>query len=1404
VISAASRNAIEALEGRLLLTAVVSGQTIAGNIATGGQQDTYTFSATAGQTFEMSLGAASASSTFRPELTILNPSSTQVFFNFDGNLNSSVSGVYHVPSTAAGTYTAIVQGDGASNTGAYALELASAPATQAVDADGDGGTISSGQTKTGTINRAGDLDIFTFDATAGQTFEMSLGAASAASTYRPELYIYDSSGTQVFFNFNGNANSSVTGVYHVPSTGAGTYTAVVQADGASNTGAYALELASGPASQAADADGDGGTIASGQTRTGTINRSGDLDVFTFNASAGQTFEMSLGAGSSASTFLPELYIYDSSGTQVFFDFNGNLNSSVRGIYHVPSTDGGTYTAVVQGDGASNIGAYALELASAPATQAADAEGDGGTISSGQTKTGTVNRAGDLDVFTFDAAAGQTFQMSLGAASSASTFLPELYIYDSSGTQVFFDFNGNINSSVTGTYHVPSTASGTYTAVVQADGAGNTGAYALELASAPAIQTADADGDGGTIGSGQTKTGTINRSGDLDLFTFGATVGDHITVTLDSTSSVEPFQTVYGPNGTQVGSAFSGQANSSVQVNYTVPSGATGQYTAVLEDNAGRMTGGYSVTLNGAVAPPTAAPAVTIQPQDQLVQAGGTTTFTAAASGIPVASVQWEFSTDRGATFAPIVGATSNTLQISPVSVGQNGNEYRAIFHNGAGTDAITSAAKLTVTAAPPTPVKAIGVLDPTFGTNGLASNNLGFASTAGVAVQNDGKSLIIGAAGASSSQQFGLCRCNPDGSLDKSFGNNSIVTSSFGGSDQSSAVAYLPGTGDILVAGTDTTASGSRFVLAEYTSAGVLDTTFNGIGYVFTSFSITPGTLSHDTAKAITVSADGSTIYVAGSSDAGGKGLDFAVASYNADGSVNTRFNTTGTALLDFAGGDDAINAIALQTNSDLVAAGTSTNPTSGVTSVALTRFLPPGTIDPHFGSKGKILTNVRGVADVASSVGLDHTGKIIIGGLSATGSASDSSLSSDFLVARYTATGIIDRTFNGGTVITSFGQPSAVSQVLIQSNGKVVASGKTVASLNGLDPSQLPVALARYTTAGKLDTTFNATGTAIISLSGASASPQAAQTARPSVTMQTASISSFELTSFALPLALSPQDATSSLQQAFAQFQQSSQGVVALTPGGQLLDVGNSGTNTVEAELVTAGVDLAAALIAKLPPAALEGAKGLMSVKITESGSDLAGGMVTIQLYASLDGQINGLTPFQSFPERISLRQNQSRTFPLRYSLPSGAGTYFLVVNVDTGSLPELDTNNNSVFSSSAVTVAAPFVDLAGTGLTSTGTPAVGKFTTVTFTVVNNGNILARSIPVQVLASTDGNVANGTQISEPTLSLNLPAGITRKYRLTFKVPATLAANTYVLVAVLDPNGNRSTILGLSTQFVVA
>jgi hypothetical protein len=99
-----------------------------------------------------------------------------------------------------------------------------------------------------------------------------------------------------------------------------------------------------------------------------------------------------------------------------------------------------------------------------------------------------------------------------------------------------------------------------------------------------------------------------------------------------------------------------------------------------------------------------APAITGQPAAQSVNVGQAATFTAAASGTPTPTVQWQSAAPGTSTFANISGATTTTLTVSNTTAAQNGTQYRAVFTNSAGS-ATTNPALLTVAkTAPDAPV----------------------------------------------------------------------------------------------------------------------------------------------------------------------------------------------------------------------------------------------------------------------------------------------------------------------------------------------------------------------------------------------------------------------------------------------------------------------------------------------------------------------------------------------------------------------------------------------------------------------------------------------------------------------------------------------------------------------------
>ncbi len=99
-----------------------------------------------------------------------------------------------------------------------------------------------------------------------------------------------------------------------------------------------------------------------------------------------------------------------------------------------------------------------------------------------------------------------------------------------------------------------------------------------------------------------------------------------------------------------------------------------------------------------------APAVTTDPNIQSITYGDGALFTAAASGTPEITVQWQLlTTEVGATWEDINGATDATLTVIVPTFDMNGYQYRAVFTNDFGS-ATSTAATLTVGQATVTPI----------------------------------------------------------------------------------------------------------------------------------------------------------------------------------------------------------------------------------------------------------------------------------------------------------------------------------------------------------------------------------------------------------------------------------------------------------------------------------------------------------------------------------------------------------------------------------------------------------------------------------------------------------------------------------------------------------------------------
>jgi uncharacterized delta-60 repeat protein len=99
-----------------------------------------------------------------------------------------------------------------------------------------------------------------------------------------------------------------------------------------------------------------------------------------------------------------------------------------------------------------------------------------------------------------------------------------------------------------------------------------------------------------------------------------------------------------------------------------------------------------------------------------------------------------------------------------------------------------------------------------------------------------------------------------------------------------------------------------------------------------------------------------------------------------ADGDLDPTFGSGGKVTTDFSGSDNVAQAIALQPDGKIIAAG-SAGPYPLV-DFALARYNGDGSLDSTFGSGGKVTTDFFGSVDGANGVALQTDGKIVAAGL--------------------------------------------------------------------------------------------------------------------------------------------------------------------------------------------------------------------------------------------------------------------------------------------------------------------------------------------------------------------------------------------------------------------------------------
>jgi uncharacterized delta-60 repeat protein len=360
-----------------------------------------------------------------------------------------------------------------------------------------------------------------------------------------------------------------------------------------------------------------------------------------------------------------------------------------------------------------------------------------------------------------------------------------------------------------------------------------------------------------------------------------------------------------------------------------------------------------------------------------------------------------------------------------------------------------------------------GTLDRSFGNNGIVTTDFDSSvdEAGAVIILPNGKIIVAGKSFAPN-QSFSLAKYNEDGTLDVNFGKGGKVISNFRKTFAYTYCAALQPDGKILIGGSmssDKGNYGDYFLLIRYNINGKIDSSFGHNGVDTTIIEKGVGGAFHS----ILLQPDGKIIGV-GSSN--GLKYDYTVIRYLSNGKIDSSFGINGITKTSVA--YDYCNAGALQSDGKILAGGYSGD------EFLIVRYNNNGTIDATFGNDGIVLTKFNLTGEVScKAMALQPDGKIILGG-----NYQDFKGVIKVILARFNSNGTPDVKFGvGGFHLNSFKISGHCNTMALQSNGKIVLAGSTLSNIG------LSFAVARYKNDGNIDSSFDDNGGAKNSFPSAS-----------------------------------------------------------------------------------------------------------------------------------------------------------------------------------------------------------------------------------------------------------------------------------------------------------------------------
>ncbi len=303
-----------------------------------------------------------------------------------------------------------------------------------------------------------------------------------------------------------------------------------------------------------------------------------------------------------------------------------------------------------------------------------------------------------------------------------------------------------------------------------------------------------------------------------------------------------------------------------------------------------------------------------------------------------------------------------------------------------------------------------------------------------------------------------------DGSLDTSFGSGGLVRNDFGDSQDFGYSLVQQSDEKLLVAGSTNLNSNLNYaILLRYMPDGSFDSSFGTGGQVLENYG------SGGNVYEFLFLEDSGRIVAAGRT-----GINFTVAKYLTDGTLDNTFGNNGILTIP--------NEIYLKM--ELLGDGSFLLfKTIGGTQIIITHYLSDGTLDIPFGVNGSATSIYEGGSFTFRELKADAENNLFVLG---TRNHTDTA---DILLMKFLSTGYLDVNFgNNGVASKTLDAiiPMSYSSAGFDftNEGKIIIAGSYGGCINNSQPSFQPFFM-KYLNEGSPDLTFGNNGTVMLPISG-------------------------------------------------------------------------------------------------------------------------------------------------------------------------------------------------------------------------------------------------------------------------------------------------------------------------------